>query len=107
MPVGLGLYWITSAVVRTVQQVVINKSLNKKPIEELVKENMEKAAKKRAKKKEVESRTVSAMAQTNARRIEERKTTSNNNVDSYKPNAKPGSLAAKANMVTDYNRNKN
>ena len=47
------------------------------------------------------------MAQTNARRIEERKTTSNSNVDSYKPNAKPGSLAAKANMVTDYNRNKN
>ena len=48
------------------------------------------------------------MAQTNARKIEEpkRKTTSSNNVDSYKPNAKPGSLASKANMVSDYNRNK-
>ena len=106
MPVGLGLYWITSAVVRTVQQVIINNSLDKKPIEQLVEENVKKAAKKNANKKQVEAKTVSQMAQTNARRIEEpkRKTTSNNNVDSYKPNAKPGSLAAKANMVSDYNR---
>ncbi|MBQ8804078.1 MAG: YidC/Oxa1 family membrane protein insertase [Tyzzerella sp.] len=108
MPVGLGLYWITSAVVRTIQQVVINKVLDKKPIEQLVEENIKKAAKKNANKKQVESKNVSYMAQTNARRIEEpkRKTTSNNNIDSYKPNAKPGSLAAKANMVSDYNKNK-
>ena len=105
MPVGLGLYWITSAVVRTIQQVVINKVLDKKPIEQLVEENIKKAAKKNANKKQVESKNVSYMAQTNARRIEEpkRKTTSNNNIDSYKPNAKPGSLAAKANMVREYN----
>ena len=45
------------------------------------------------------------MAQKNTRNIEEpkRKTTSNNNVDSYKPNAKPGSLTSKANMVSDFN----
>ena len=102
MPVGLGIYWITSAVVRTIQQVVINRALDKKPIEEIVKENVEKAAKKNAKKDAVASKNVSTMAQTNAKR----KTTSNNNVDSYKQNAKPGSLASKANMVSDYNRNK-
>ncbi len=107
MPVGLGIYWITSAVVRTIQQVVINKSLDKKPIEELVKENLEKAAKKNANKKAVDSKTVSSMAQKTTKKIEEpkRKTTSTNNVDSYKQNAKPGSLASKANMVSDYNRN--
>ena len=102
MPVGLGLYWITSAVVRTIQQVLINKALDKKSIDELVKANVEKAAKKNAKKDAVDSRTVAAMAQTNTKR----KTTSNNNVDSYKQNAKPGSLASKANMVSDYNKNK-
>ena len=48
------------------------------------------------------------MAQKTTKKIEEptRKTTSTNNVDSYKQNAKPGSLASKANMVSDYNKNK-
>ena len=102
MPAGLGLYWITSAVVRTVQQVLINKVLDKKPIDVLVDENLKKAAKKNARKDAVDSKTVSTMAQTSTKR----KTTSNNNVDSYKQNAKPGSLASKANMVSDYNKNK-
>ena len=34
MPSGLGIYWITSAVVRTIQQVAVNKQLDKKSIEE-------------------------------------------------------------------------
>lgn len=101
MPAGLGIYWITSAVVRTVQQVVINKALDKKPIEVLVQENIEKSAKKNANKNAVDAKNVSTMAQTNTKR----KTTTNNNVDSYNHNAKPGSLASKANMVTDYNKN--
>lgn len=108
MPVGLGIYWVVSAVVRTIQQVVINKRLDKKPIEELVKENMEKAAKKRAKRKEVEASKVSSMAQVNAKKIEEpkRKMSSNKEFNSYKENAKPGSLASKANMVSDFNNKK-
>lgn len=107
MEIVLGLYWIISAVYRTIQQVVINRVLDKKPIDELVKENMEKAAKKNASKKEVDSKMLSSMAQTSTKKIEDRKTTSTNNIDSYKPNAKPGSLAAKANMVTEYNRKNN
>ena len=105
MPAGLGIYWITSAVVRTVQQVSINKYLNKQSIDDIVKKNVEKAAKKRKNKDSVSSKLVTEMAQKNTRNIEEpkRKTTSNNNVDSYKPNAKPGSLASKANMVSDFN----
>ena len=46
MEVVLGLYWIVSAVVRIIQQILINKSLDKKSVEELIKENQEKAAKK-------------------------------------------------------------
>lgn len=105
MPAGLGIYWITSAVVRTVQQVSINKYLNKQSIDDIVKKNVEKAAKKRKNKDSVSSKLVTEMAQKNTRNIEEpkRKTTSNNNVESYKPNAKPGSLASKANMVSDFN----
>lgn len=105
MPSGLGLYWITSAVVRTVQQFFVNKYLDKKSIDDMVKANVEKAAKKRKNKKEVSSSVLTEMAQKSTRSIEEnqRKTTSNNNVEYYNKNAKPGSLASKANMVSDFN----
>ena len=107
MPSGLGIYWITSAVVRTIQQVMVNRQLDKKSIDELIKENQEKAAKKNAKKKEVEAKQLAAMAQTKTRRIEDRNRSTNTNVDSYKKNAKTGSLASKSNMVSDFNnRNK-
>ena len=107
MPSGLGIYWITSAVVRTIQQVVINKQLSKKPIEDLIQENKEKLEKKMKNKKEVDAKVVSAMAQTKTKRIEDRNRSTNKNVDSYKKNAKPGSLASKSNMVSDFNnRNK-
>ena len=46
----LGIYWIASAVVRTIQQLVINKFLSKKSMDELIEENIKKAAKKREKK---------------------------------------------------------
>ena len=105
MPAGLGIYWITSAVVRTIQQVCINKYLNTKSIDDIVKKNVEKAAKKRKNKDSVSSKLVTEMAQKSTRSIEEPKktTTSSNNVESYKSNAKPGSLASKANMVSDFN----
>ena len=51
MPAGLGLYWIFSAVCRSVQQVAINKYLDRMDMDELVKKNMEKAKKKYEKKK--------------------------------------------------------
>ncbi len=103
MPAGLGLYWIVSAVVRTIQQVCVNKVLDKKPIEDLIEENRKKAEKKREKKKSVSAEELNKMAQTSTRRIQDKKTTSDNAIDSYKLNAKPGSLASKANMVRDFN----
>ena len=108
MPAGLGIYWIASAVVRTIQQLVINKFLSKKSMDELIEENIKKAAKKREKKDAVSGKEINAMAHKNVKNIDEpkRKTTSSNNIDSYKQNAKPGSLALKANMVSDFNKNK-
>lgn len=104
MPAGLGIYWITSAVVRTVQTFFVNRSLSKKSIDEIVEENMKKAAKKRENKKTVDAKLVAEMAQKNTKNV--KTVTSNNQMDSYKPNAKPGSLASKANMVSDFNNRK-
>ncbi len=114
MELLLGLYWIVSALIRIIQQAVINKILDKKPIEQLVEENMKKAAKKNANKKEVDPSKVNSMAQMYTKRLEEMKAeadkqdkTSNSSSGTYQTNAKPGSLAAKANMVRDYNSRNN
>ena len=104
MPAGLGMYWITSAVVRTVQQIFVNKALSKKSVDEIVKENMEKAAKKRSNHKEIPANAMNEMAQKNTKNV--RKVSSDKEVNSYKENAKPGSLASKANMVSDFNKKK-
>jgi YidC/Oxa1 family membrane protein insertase len=51
MPAGLGIYWVVSAMFQCIQQVAINKYLDKKDIDELIAKNREKAAKKKKKGK--------------------------------------------------------
>lgn len=106
MQIVLGVYWIVSAVVRIVQQIVINKALDKKPIDVLVQENMEKAAKKNANKKEVNPSKVNSMAQKYTKKLEEIKAEAEQQ-EKTSNNAKQGSLASKANMVRDYNSRNN
>ena len=111
MPTGLGLYWITSAVVRMVQQFFINKHLSKMPMDELIEQNMEKAAKKRENKKKVESQYVNEMVQKKGRKIEKSRSAEEEkaleakleNARKLNENAKEGSLASKANMVKKFN----
>ena len=50
LPVGMGVYWIAGAVIRSIQQVVINRHLDKMDLDELMKKNMEKLNKKREKR---------------------------------------------------------
>lgn len=114
LPTGIGLYWVVSAVVRIIQQVIINKHLAKISVEELIERNKEKAEKKRQKRGEKAER-INAMAQANTRSIKDSANRSvsgmsekdkENKVEQARisaENAKPGSLAAKANMVKKYN----
>lgn len=109
MPSGLGLYWITSAVVRTLQQVFINKSLNKKTIDEIVEENLKKAKKKREKANKADGKNINNMATKYTRRIEEMKAEviaqaekQEQEAKANPSSAKPGSLASKANMVKKF-----
>ena len=114
-PAFLGLYWVTQSVVMSVQQLVINKILAKKPIEEVIKENMEKANAKRKKKGLPE---LSEKANMSTRRIQGTSGTAEKpgmsaqeKEDALKKanqyyssrSANPNSLAAKARMVQDYN----
>ena len=118
-PVGLGIYWIASAVVRSVQQVVINRILNKIDINDLINENMKKMEKKRA-KQGLPPQKITNQANQNTKNINTTKIDKGNGggnaaektkklEESYQKarNAKPGSITAKANMVRDFDeRNK-
>ena len=113
-PVGIGIYWIIGAVIRSVQQVVINRHLNNMDIEEFIQKNKAKMDKKKA-KLGVTSQNISQQAKMNVRNIEEpkRKTIADKsnsvkNTAAYTaevPKTKPGSLASKANMVAQFDAN--
>ena len=71
-PVGIGIYWIIGAVIRSVQQVVINRHLNNMNIDEFIQKNKAKMDKKKA-KLGVTSQNISQQAKMNVRNIEEPK----------------------------------
>ena len=105
LPVGIGIYWIAGAVVRSVQQVIINRSLEKEDMEDIIKKNQAKAAKRR-KKKGFEPNKITTEASKNVRRLDiDRKLADNTAKDnrslttSAPSNVRPGSLADKANLV--------
>lgn len=124
LPAGLGLYWSATAVFQILQQFIINRYFDKKGVEEIVKDNLEKVNKKRAKKGLPEQKiTNNAKMSTKSivssqEKLEQAKAKKEANdkkikdiLDSteyYKSSsAKPGSLASKANMVSQYNEKKN
>ena len=118
VPVGLGIYWIASAVVRSAQQWFINRHLDKMDINDLVNENMKKMEKQRT-KEGLPPQKITNQANQSTKNINTKidKGSSNTNAEerarkveeSYQNarNAKPGSITAKANMVRDFDeRNK-
>ena len=117
-PVGLGIYWISSAVVRTVQQIIINKQMDKIDVDALVAANQKKMEEKRA-KNGLPPQKITNQAHQSVKNIDRKIDKGISNTDtaskekklqeSYQKaaNAKPGSITAKANMVRDFNeRNK-
>ena len=113
LPVGMGIYWIAGAVIRCVQQVIINKHLDKIDFDEIVEKNKEKAKEKMAKKKEYVSQ-LNSKATINTKNIgvnsnmsQKQKEEALSRSESSRNNTKPGSLAEKANLVKQYNERNN
>ena len=113
---GIGIYWVAQSVFTIIQQVFINAHLKKVDIDDLVQKNVEKANKKRAKKglpptkvgnvdemmkklQEKEDREETKRME----KIAKSKAQVEESNRYYSADAKPGSLAAKANMVAKYN----
>lgn len=118
LPAGLGIYWVAGAVVRSIQQILINKHIDKIDLDELIKGNEEKA-KKKMEKLGVRAEKLNAYANMNTKNVnnskssrssmtqEEKEEALRKSTEYYSKNAKPGSIAAKANMVKQYNEKNN
>jgi len=117
LPSGMGLYWVAGSVVRSIQQVIINRHIDKMDFEDIIKKNSVKSAKKLQKAKEMQER-MNAYANMNTRSIQSKTEMANrmseqDNAQRVKEtaynsgSAKPGSMRAKANMVKEYNERNN
>lgn len=120
LPAGMGLYWVAGAVIRSIQQVLINKHIDKMDIDEVISKNQEKAKKKMEKAKE-QAKQMSTYASMNTKNVsmaskasvssivtqEEKEEAFKKATERSGKNAKPGSMMAKANMVRDYNEKNN
>ncbi len=110
VPVGLGIYWICSALVRGIQQFFVNRHIENLDLEAVMAKNEEKAKNKRKKmglsedyiKKaaQIKTKSIDSKANVSASADPEEKLAK---AAEYKANAKAGSLASKANMVKEFN----
>ena len=111
LPAGMGIYWIASSVVRSIQQVLINKHIDKMDIDAMLEKNMEKNKHKLEKNKEKIAK-LNEYASMNTKNVDraksqEEKDEALKKAQEYSNHAKPGSIAAKANMVKQYNEKNN
>ncbi len=110
VPVGLGIYWIMSALVRVVQQFFINKHIENLDLDDIIAKNQEKAKKKRE-KMGISENQIRDAAKMKTRTIDNKSNMKSfadkelelEKANSIKSNAKSGSMAAKANKVKEFN----
>ena len=119
LPCGMGLYWVAGSVVRSIQQILVNKHIDKMDFDKIIAQNSEKSAKKIAKMKETQEK-LNAYNGVNTRNIQNKANVRSNMTQEQKDaamkkateyynngNAKPGSLMARASMVKQYNEKNN
>ena len=112
LPAGMGIYWIASALVRSAQQFVLNKHFDKVDLDELIQKNLEKLNEKRAKNglppQKLNEKAIRAaqVKPVDEEKLAAKKAATQENIKKatayYNENAKPGSLASKANMVKKF-----
>lgn len=126
LPAGMGLYWVAGAVVRCIQQIAINKYLDREDIDEMIAKNAEKMKKKNEKRgsnpsllEKYANMSTKALEEGSAQNssqglgIKDRARLGNSSsagVDSSSvtdgpKNYKPGGIAEKANLVRKFNEN--
>ena len=121
LPAGMGIYWVAGALVRSIQQIFINRHIDRMDLDAIIAKNMEKAKlkakeqqKKDAGKSYTSERKVVEMSQMRTRDVGSGAkggagTSGSASTGSTLPAGKKykqGSLASKADMVSRYNEHK-
>ena len=111
LPFGLGIYWITGAFIRAIYQFFLNKHFDKIDLNDIIEANKEKARKKKEKRgmnleRMNEAARMSTRNIRNSSISEEEREELLRKADEIKKDAQPGSLAARANIVREFNEGK-
>ncbi|MCI8946646.1 MAG: membrane protein insertase YidC [Lachnospiraceae bacterium] len=115
LPAGMGIYWVAGAVVRSVQQVLINKHIDKIDMDDVIQKNLEKREKK-LEKMGISGKQINDNASINTKRMNssnslysetEKEEKLRRAREYFETHREPGSIAAKANMVREYNEKNN
>jgi YidC/Oxa1 family membrane protein insertase len=117
LPIGVGVYWVTSTVTRMVCQIGVNKYMDNMDTNDLIRKNIEKKNKKRAKKGlppineqqmlmniEKEKKRMEREASERVLDVEKRDEMQAKSTEYYKNRiGDTNSISAKARMVKEYN----
>lgn len=119
---GIGIYWIASSVFQIIQQVAVNRHLDKIDMDEMIAKNVEKANKKRAKKglppqrvsqnamaslKNIQASNEKEEAEKNAKQEKAAEQVKASNDFYNKNSSNSNSISSKARMVEKYNEKHN
>lgn len=113
VPIGLGLYWITGALFRSLLQVIFNKHFEKLDLDKIVEKNKNKAKAKQEKRKKRNEEAKSLANVSNSNTMTQKAKIKKENeslleeASKMRENAPANTLAAKANLVKDYNNRNN
>jgi YidC/Oxa1 family membrane protein insertase len=109
-PAGMGIYWIANAVVRIILQIFMNKKIDTIDFNELIAQNAEKS-KKKLEKMQATQAQMQRYSNLNTRNIQSKASYVNKDASnddsadtSQSANYAPGSLASKANLVSEFNK---
>lgn len=114
VPIGLGLYWISGAVIRSILMVALNKHFSKMDLQKLIEKNKDKAEAKRKKRNARYSNITSAATMNTKKTLAQKaevksqdNITDSSNSGYVRENLKEGSMASKANLVAEFNNKNN
>ncbi len=111
VPVGAGIYWIAGSLIRSVQQLAMNRHFKNLDLEAIIEKNKQKVKKKKEKQGIRENQIANA-ARLNTKKISEPVNTAEKEerlrqTAELAKNARKGSLLDRANMVKDFNERNN
>jgi len=125
LPIGMGIYWIAGAVIRSIQQIVINKYIDSMNLDEIIEKNKKKYEEKLKKKGSFseniskklygENGNTGKTVKEASQKSEEEKKKEREKANEYlkktesknKGDGSKKSLADRVNMVKEYNERNN